>query len=49
MSNKYLCPINDFFCPYCSLEGECTMPAHGYNPEEECEVAMEYAEEEEEE
>lgn len=32
MKKKIYCPANSWNCPYCTEEGECTLP----NPDEEC-------------
>lgn len=46
MIKEFDCPICDYSCPYCNAFGRCLMTDEGYNPIDECDVAMAYYEEE---
>ena len=45
MYRKTFCPVEDFFCPYCTDKGECLIT----NPEQNCDDYYYYYDSEEEE
>lgn len=41
-NEKFYCPVLDWECPYCKLDGTCSMIDEGDDPKQQCDDAMYY-------